>query len=142
MLGHGRDQRIMQALLRRDQRRVGQRLRLHAVGRHVPDRARRDVGDVVEVHVREVDARLGLEALHHRVAQRVLVGEVPVHRALVYPRALGNGPDRQAVPVPDRRLPQQGGGRAEDAFTRLRRLRPPHRAVVAAALTGGARVRH
>ena len=57
-----------------------------------------------------------LEALHHRVAQRALVGEVAVHGALVHAGPLGDRADRERAPVTDRRAAQQLGARGDDAL--------------------------
>ena len=59
----------------------------------------------------EVDAGLLLEPGEHRVAQLPLVGEVPVHGALVDAGPLGDAADGQRLPVPDREAVQQLGAR-------------------------------
>src|SRR5204862_2462622 len=88
---------------------------------------------LLESEAVEPDARLLLEAFHHRVAQLALAREVAVNRALVDTRAFGNRAHRQRPPVPDREAVQQLRARDDDALARFRRALPPHRAVVPAA---------
>ena len=78
-----------------------------------------------------------LEAVHDRVPQAALVGEVAVDRALVHPGALGHGPDGQRPPVPDGRAVEELAARVDDPLARLGRPLAAQRAVVPATGAGG-----
>ena len=57
----------------------------------------------------------------HRVAQLPLVREVAVDGPLVHAGALGDAPDRQRAPVPDREAVQELRTGRDDALARLGR---------------------
>ena len=63
---------------------------------------RGDGAEVVERHVLVGDARLLLEALHHRVVEMALGREVAVHGALTDAGAFGDGSEGELLPVPAR----------------------------------------
>jgi hypothetical protein len=112
------------------QRRIGRGTRRARIRRDVLEDPGGDVGDALEPHAREVDPGLLLETAHDRVAQRPLVREVPVHRALVHAGALGHRTERQGAPVVDRRAVQEVGAGGEDSLARLRRLLAAQRGIV------------
>ena len=89
----------MLALLRVEQRRIERLAGVGRIGGDVGENARRDVGDVLEPHVAQIDSRFLLELVHHRVAQALFVDEVAVDGALVDPRLLRHGADGEPVPV-------------------------------------------
>lgn len=73
-----------------------------------------------------------LQALHDRIVQLALVGEVPVDGALADPGALGDGPERQLPPVPGLQGADQRGALRDDPVARLGRALAAQRAVVPA----------
>ena len=98
--------------------------------RHVLEDLRGERAQVLERQVLEVDTGFGFERAHHRVAQLVFAGEVPVDGALVHARPLGDAANGQRPPVPDREVVQELGARRDDALARFRRTRAPQRTVV------------
>src|SRR5262245_37263668 len=71
--------------------------------------------------------------MHHRVSQRALVREMPVDRALVHTRTLGDRTERQRSPVPDGRSVEQRGACGDDPLARPGGLLAAQRGVVAPA---------
>ena len=120
----------MLALLGVEERRVERLACIGRIGGDVGENAGRHVGHVLELHAAQVDPRLFLELVHHRVAQALLVDEVAVDGAFVDPRLLGHGPDGQPVPVPHRRAVQELGPGGDDACPGLGGPLAPQGAVV------------
>ncbi len=136
-LGRGLDhrhQRSAPALVDRRERGVGRGAGRDGERRQVGEQVGDDPGEPVEREPVERVAGLVLEAAHHRLVQLALVREVPVDRALVDPRPLGDGPDGQLAPVPPVEAVDQVGPGDEDALARVRGLLAPHGAVVLAPL--------
>ena len=67
------------------------------------------------------------------LAQPALVPEVAIDRPFVDSGALGDGPDRQSLPIPDGRLVQQLGASGDDPLTRFGGFLPAERPVVGPA---------